>query len=43
MIFVKTDVPKELNDVHDELKAIYHSKNMVFFLLLKIGSIKTNL
>ena len=26
MICIKTDIPKELNDIDDELKAIYHSK-----------------
>ena len=31
MICVKADIPKELSDIDDELKAIYHSKNTVFF------------
>ena len=31
MICIKADIPKELNDIDDELKAIYHSKNTVFF------------
>ena len=28
---VKTHILKELNNIDDELKAIYHSKNTVFF------------
>ena len=32
MIFIKADIPKELGDVDDELKAIYHSKNTFFFI-----------
>ena len=43
MICVKTDIPKELNDIDDELKAIYYSKNTVFFLLLEIRRIQMNL
>jgi hypothetical protein len=31
MIWIKADIPKELNNIDDELKAIYHSKNTVFF------------
>jgi len=27
MICIKADIPKELSDIEDELKAIYHSKN----------------
>jgi len=37
MICIKADIPKELNDIDDELKAIYHSKDIVcFFLFLRI-------
>jgi hypothetical protein len=32
MICVKTDTPKELNYIDDELKVIYHSKDTVFFI-----------
>jgi len=32
MICIKADIPKELGDIEDELKAIYHSKNTVFFI-----------
>ena len=35
MICIKTDIPKELNDIDDELKAIYHSKNTVCFFVFK--------
>ena len=33
MICIKADIPKELNDIDDELKAIYHSKYTVFFYI----------
>jgi hypothetical protein len=29
MICIKADIPKELIEIDDELKAIYHSKNTV--------------
>jgi hypothetical protein len=35
MICIKTDIPKELNAVDDELKAIYHSKDTVCFFIFK--------
>ena len=35
MICLKADIPKELNDIDDELKAIYHSRDTVCFLSLK--------
>jgi hypothetical protein len=35
MIFIKTDIPKELNAINDELKAIYHSKDTVCFFIFK--------
>ena len=35
MICIKTDIPKELNDINDELKAIYHSKDAVCFFVFK--------
>jgi len=31
MICIKAAIPKELSDIEDELKSIYHSKNTVFF------------
>ena len=36
MICIKTDIPKELYDIDDELKAIYHSKDTVCFFVFKI-------
>ena len=35
MICIKTDIHKELNDIDDELKAIYHSKDTVCFFVFK--------
>ncbi len=35
MICIKADIPKELNDIGDELKAIYHSKDTVCFFVFK--------
>ena len=35
MICIKTDIPKELNDIDDEFKAIYHSKDTVCFFVFK--------
>ena len=35
MICIKADIPKELSDIDDELKAIYHSKDTVCFFLFK--------
>ena len=35
MICIKADIPKELNDIDDELKAIYHSKDSVCFFVFK--------
>ena len=31
MIYIKADIPKELSSNEDQLKAIYHSKNIVCF------------
>ena len=31
MICIKADILKELNDIYVELKAIYHSKNTIYF------------
>ena len=31
MIFIKADIPKELNDIDNKLKAIYYFKNTVCF------------
>ena len=35
MICIKADIPEELNDIDDELKAIYHSKDKVCFFVFK--------
>ena len=35
MICIKTDIPKELNAIDDELKAIYHSKDTICFYIFK--------
>ena len=35
MICIKTDIPKELNEIDDELKAIYHSKDTVCFYIFE--------
>jgi hypothetical protein len=35
MICIKADIPKELNEIYDELKAIYHSKDTVCFYIFK--------
>ena len=35
MICIKADIPKELNKIDDELKAIYHSKDTICFYIFK--------
>ncbi|MEY4336413.1 MAG: hypothetical protein RLZZ45_1332 [Bacteroidota bacterium] len=35
MICIKVDIPEILNEVDDECKAIYHSKDSVCFFLFK--------
>ena len=35
MICIKADIPKELNEIDDELKAIYHSKDTVCFYIFE--------
>ena len=35
MICIKADIPKELNEIDDELKAIYHSSETVCFFIFK--------
>ena len=35
MICIKTEIPKELSEIDDELKAIYHSKDTVCFYIFK--------
>ena len=40
MICIKAEIPKELNDVDDELKAIYHSKDTVCFYIFKTRELR---
>ena len=40
MIFVKADIPKELNEIDDELKVIYHSKDTICFYIFKSSDLK---
>ena len=35
MICIKANISKELTDINDGLKAIYHSKNTVCFFIFK--------
>ncbi len=41
MICVKTDIPEELNEIDDELKAIYHSEDTVCFFILKTRELRS--
>ena len=40
MICIKVDIPKELNKIDDELKAIYHSKDTVCFYIFKTRELR---
>ena len=40
MICIKAEIPVELNNIDDELKAIYHSKDTVCFYLLKTRDLR---
>ena len=40
MICVKAEIPEELNDIEDELKAIYHSKDTVCFYIFKTRELR---
>ena len=40
MICIKAEIPKELNDIDDELKAIYHSKETVCFYIFKTRELR---
>ena len=40
MICIKADIPKELNDIDDELKAIYHSEDTVCFYIFKTKDLR---
>ena len=43
MICIKANIPKELNDIDDELKAIYHSEDTVCFYIFKTRDLRMNL
>ena len=40
MICIKAEIPKELNDIDDESKAIYHSKDTVCFYIFKTRELR---
>ena len=40
MICIKADIPKELNETDDELKAIYHSKDTICFYIFKSRNLR---
>ena len=40
MICIKTEISNELNDIDDELKAIYHSKDTVCFYIFKTRELR---
>ena len=40
MICIKAEIPQKLNDIDDELKAIYHSKNTVCFYIFKTRDLR---
>ena len=40
MICIKTDIPAELNEINDELKAIYHSSDTVCFYIFKTRELR---
>ena len=42
MICIKTDIPKELNDIDDELKAIYHSNDSICIWVFKTRKDRNN-
>jgi hypothetical protein len=40
MICIKAEIPRELNDIEDELKAIYHSKDTICFYIFKTRELR---
>ena len=40
MICIKAEIPDELNNIDDELKAIYHSKDTVCFYIFKTRDLR---
>jgi len=41
MICIKTEIPKEICEIDDELKAIYHSQNTVCIWVFNLEKIET--
>ena len=39
MICIKADIPKELNEIDDELKAIYHSKDTARIIFTDLSNL----
>jgi len=40
MICIKAEIPRKLNDIEDELKAIYHSKDTVCFYIFNTRELR---
>ena len=40
MICIKANIPEELNEIDDVLKAVYHSKYTVCFFILKTRELR---
>ena len=40
MICIKAEIPRKLNDIEDELKAICHSKDTVCFYIFKTRELR---
>ena len=40
MICIKADIPEELNEIDDELKAVYPGKDTVCFFILKTRELR---
>ena len=40
MICIKANIPEELNEIDDELKAVYDSKDTVCFFILKTRELR---
>jgi len=42
MICIKAEIPQELNNIDDELKAIYHSKETICFYIFKTRELRND-
>ena len=40
MICIKANIPEELSQIDDELKAIYHSKDTICFFIFKTRELR---